>query len=414
MVQLVVNHSFVAFADEDDVIDEDDIIGEGERPDGGDGVDKGGLDGENNGGSADTGADPESESGTAPEDGPSSDEDAEEGDEVEEVVGTLTNPVYLPFIGNAPPIPTLSATKPNSNNDWVMSWDVIDASNITGYLLEESQTADFSSGVISYTLGDTNSQFIDKEASPNNTYFFRIRSIADSLESEWSNTVTVHGAYLDNFSDNTTGWEKRRMTFLEQTNVYYGSGAEKGYLIAITADRWDWVLGSPFRYAPAVPYEIEYRMRVHDPSNLVSGGVVLGGDWNGEPCPEFGNVYETDNCFNQFYNFNMIYFGPMKLLFEQVNRLDYCPTCGGSQLKRLGPTEVVENIDGLENPANDWHNYRITVQDDGMRFYVDDKFVRHFTDTTYIHRPYFGVFTSTDEYKPSIYFYDYFAVTPLD
>lgn len=406
LVHFALNQSYIVFADEDGVIDEDDIIDEEDRPEGSGGVDKGGVDGESNGTGEDTGVDP-AEPETQPGDAPS------DGEDVEQVAG-VTIPIYLPFVGNAPPIPTISATKPNSNNDWVVSWSVTDDSNLTGYVLQESQTIDFSMSVVSYTLGVTNSQFIDKNASPNNTYFYRVRSLADDLESEWSNTIAVHGAYLDNFNDDSTGWQARRMTFLEQTNVYYGSGVEAGYLIAITADRWDWVLGSPFRYAPAVPYQIEYRMRVHDPSNLVSGGVVLGGDWNGDACPEIGNVYRTDNCFNQFYNFNMIYFGPMKLLFEQVNRLDYCPTCGGSQLKRLGPTEVVENIDGLGNPANDWHNYRITVQDDGLRFYVDDKFVRHFTDTTYIHRPYFGVFTSTDEYKPSIYFYDYFAVTPLD
>lgn len=431
LVQLVNNQSFVVFAQEDD------IIGNGEGVDAEGGPPTGTVDGESNGTGEDYGdadnsdpaeevADPAAEEAAAEEAEAAEEvvEEAEAEAEVEEATeeaaaseaaqGALSPMVYLPYIGTSPPIPSISNTKPNSLNNWLVNWEVVDDSRIDGYILQESQKPDFSSGVTEYTVGNVTSQFIDKTASPNNTYFFRVASVSNDLVSEWSDTITVHGAYLDNFSDDTTGWTSRRMTYLEETNVYYGSGAEEGYLIAITADRWDWVLGSPFRYAPEVPYQVDYRMRVHDPSNLVSGGVVLGGDWNGDACPEIGNVYQTDNCFNQFYNFNMIYFGPMKLLFEQVDRLNYCPTCGGSQIKRLGPTEVVENINGLGNPANDWHNFRITVEEDGMRFYVDDKFVRHFTDTTYINRPYFGVFTSTDEYKPSIYFYDYFSVTPID
>lgn len=403
VLQVVLGQAAVVLADED----EDDEV-----PTEGRGIPAEGRDRPNRRGGRPEDRDPEDRRGVQP---PSGDpvEAPENGRIPAEIIasGSL---VYLPSVFVAPPIPTLDSTKPNSNNRWIVNWLTENGDNITGFILEESQRADFSSDVVSYDLGIVNSQLITKPASPNNTYYYRVRSAIGNIYSEWSNTVIVHGAYHDDFSDPTTGWAARRMTFLEMTDVKYGKDAEAGNLLVLTFDRWDWVLGSPLRHAPAVPYEIEYRMRVHDPSNLVSGGAVLGGDWNGDACPEFGNVYQTDNCFNSFYNFNMIYFGPMKLLFEQVDRLDFCPNCGGSQLKRLGPTQVVENISGLENPANDWHTYRIEVQSDGMRFYVDDKFVRHFTDTTYINRPYFGVFTSTDEYNPSIYFYDYYSVTPMD
>lgn len=344
----------------------------------------------------------------AQEDAPAEEDDA---------AGTTDVTLYFPYIFTSLPTPVMTVTVPTSANNWTVNWSVDDGGLVDSYILEEAQDADFNNIVNTYSLnGATTSQAVSKPASPDNSYYYRVRSVGGSQLSGWSDVGVAHGAYLDSFDDPSTGWAMRRFTFLEETNVYYGSGAEDGQLVVITADRWDWVLGSPLRHAPAVPYEVEYSMRVHDPSNLVSGGAVVGGDWTGEACPAptFPEFYDNDHCFNQFYNFNMIFFGPMKLLFEQVDFLDYCPNCGGSQIKRLGPTTIVENIDGLENPATDWHNFRIEVRDDGLRFFVDDKFVRHFNDTSYIHQPYFGVFSSTDEYKPSIYLFEYYSVTPLD
>ena len=224
----------------------------------------------------------------------------------------------------------------------------------------------------------------------------------------------IIGGYRDDFSDASSGWSPvRRTTYLEETVAYYGSGSEAGNLIIIVADRWDWLIASPLKPTPEAPYAIEFRTRVHDASNLVSGGAVFGGDWNGQPCPEIGNVYQTTNCFNHFYNFNMIFYGPLKLLHEQVDSLFWCPNCGGSPIKRLGPTIDVDPI--LSNgPSLEWHTYRIEVRASGVKFFVDNVQRATFSNTTYINEPYFGVFASTDEYKPSIWFFDYYQVTALD
>ena len=210
-----------------------------------------------------------------------------------------------------------------------------------------------------------------------------------------------------------SNWVVRRMSYLEKTYAKYGTGNEAGYLILIVDDKWDWLVASPLAPAPTVPYVIEYRSRVHDPANLVSGGMAFGGDWNFDACPEYGNVYQTDNCFNHFYNFNYIYYGAIKLQYEQVNKLEWCPSCGGSPLKRIGPTNVIDNIIG-NGSAKDWHIYRVEVRADGAHLYIDGNFKKNFPDTSYINDPYFGVFASTWEYKPSIWFFDYFQVTPLD
>jgi hypothetical protein len=256
-----------------------------------------------------------------------------------------------------------------------------------------------------------------RPSSANPVYYYRVKALAGFMESDWSNVVRVVGGYYDDFSNPATGWTPvRRTTYLDKTIVFYGNGNEAGYLVLIVDDRWDWMIASPLQPAPAVPYAIEYRAKIHmdQDQNLTSGGMAFGGDWNGQPCPEYGNIYASINCFNHFYNFNYIWYGPMKLQHEQVNEVVYCPTCGGSPLKRLGVIQPAFDVFDDGPGARDWHTYRVEVRSNGSQLYIDGALRATYPDTTWIHDPYFGVFASTDEYKPSIWFFDYFQITPLN
>jgi uncharacterized repeat protein (TIGR01451 family) len=323
--------------------------------------------------------------------------------------------LYLPLVAyyRAPVIPDVgaSATLPNSQNQWTLNWTVAggDIDDLTGIEVHEAQDPDFDSYTTHTLAAGARSLAIEHPAGPDNVYYYRVALVGPWGNTAYSNVVTVIGNYFDDFSDPNSGWALRRTSYLEKNYVYYLNGN----LVTLVDDRWDWVLGSPLRPAPAVPYAIEYRARVNDASNLVSGGIVFGGDWNGGDCPEPGNIYQTNNCFNQFYTHNYIFYGAMKLLWEKVNELVWCPGCGGSALKRIGDTEEVDPV--LPNgPSLEWHTYRVEVREDGARVYIDGALIRHFTDTAYINRPYFGTFASTDEYKPSIWLYDWFQVTRLD
>jgi hypothetical protein len=196
--------------------------------------------------------------------------------------------------------------------------------------------------------------------------------------------------------------------------VYYSVESGDHVLINLVDDRYDWLLASPLRPAPAIPYAIEYRARAHDVSNLISGGAVFGGNWNGGDCPQQGVEFFTgQNCFSQFYAHNYIFYGPLKLQWEKVKQLNYCPDCGGSALKRIADTHVIDNIIPGDQ-ASAWNNYRIEVRSDGVRLFVNGAFRYHYTDTEFVNRPYFGTFASTFEYKPSIWFFDYYRVTRID
>lgn len=321
-----------------------------------------------------------------------------------------TYTLYMPLLFKAMEI---TISDPTSANQWTISWESVPGA--TGYVIQQSNDPTFATLTNEVTVGVVDSYQLSTALSFDNIYYHRVKPLFSGFDGPWSNTEMFIGGYRDDFNDTSSGWvPARRMTYLEQTEVRYGtSGSEAGNLIIIVGDRWDWLIGSPLKPAPEPPYAIQFRARVHDASNLISGGAVFGGDWNGQACPEIGNVYETTNCFNHFYNFNFIFYGPMKLLHEQVDSLVWCPTCGGSPLKRLGPTIGVDPI--LANgPSLDYHTYRIEVRDSGVKFLLDGSLKWTFTDTTYINEKYFGVFASTDEYKPSIWFFDYYQVTRID
>ena len=312
----------------------------------------------------------------------------------------------------------ISATRPNSQNIWDVNWNT-NIPSVTNFELQEASTLDFQSPTTYNLPGGTMLRTFNHAPSYTNSYYYRVRAIDGSGPTAWSNAVRVIGGYRDDFTNPDSDWAVRRASYYDTDNVslvWYGDADEPNSLIILMDDRWDWMIASPMKPAPSLPYAIEYRSRIHNPVNLASGGVVYGGDWNGGSCPDLANVYETDNCFNNFYTHNYIWYGPVKLLFEQVNELIWCPDCGGALLKRIGPTQDVDDVHGNGAPSEQYHTYRIEVRTSGARLYINDGFTAEFTDTTWINndRPYFGVFASTDEYKPSIWFFEYFQVMPLD
>jgi uncharacterized repeat protein (TIGR01451 family) len=311
----------------------------------------------------------------------------------------------------------LSATRPNSANSWTVSW--MTDGMPSSFELQEAKNPSFQGATTLNLPGGTLSRVFNPNPSYDNVYYYRIRALDAGGASSWSDTVQVIGGYRDDFTNSDSGWAVRRASYYDTENVslvWYGDASEPNSLIILMDDRWDWMLVSPLRPAPTLPYVIEYRSRIHNPVNLASGGIVYGGDWNGEACPDLANVYETNHCFNNFYTHNYIWYGPVKLLFEQVNELIWCPDCGGALLKRIGPNQDIGDVHGNGAPSVQYHDYRVEVRSSGARLYINGSFVREFSDTTWINnnRPYFGVFASTDEYKPSIWFFEYYQVMPLD
>lgn len=341
---------------------------------------------------------------------------------------------FLPIIYTTLSAPALSATRPNSSNDWQMNWTVNNSPFLQGFELQESQDATFGTGVTTYQIApNTTSRLINThEPSSNNIYYYRVRAMAAQSTSPWSNVVKVISAYYDEFDNNQSGWSGptlkeglRRLTFIEKIDAWYEWPNNDRWFIIRVEDSWDWGIASPMKPAPELPYSIEFRSKPANLGNLLSHGVVFGGDWNGQPCPDWSTpqgVYAHNICFNHFYNTNLIWYGDqnMRMLWERVDQLVYCPSCGGSPLKRLGDLDFDTNVVELDVYASGWNDYRIEVREDSIKFYVNNhlEFTYDVSDDpnalAWIHDPYFGVFASTDEYSNSTWRYEYIKVTPLD
>ena len=328
--------------------------------------------------------------------------------------GLMATELYFPLIYKPLPLLALQATRPNSANAWTLSW--ASAEPHLTYELQESQDPGFA-GATTFDMGTTTSRAFSHGPSTQNVYYYRVRSVDGSQNGPWSEAVRVVGGYRDDFTSNTSGWQIRRTTYIEEVRTFYEINSTQNWLIMQVEDSWDWGIASPGAPAPAVPYEIEYRAQVAHKANLVSFGAVFGGDWPGQICPDPSTVagwYEHKLCFNSFYNANTIWFGGMKLLFERVDLLIWCPGCGGSPMKRLGDIDADDAKDLTNIDPNGWNTYRIEVRESGINFYVNNSLQYQYSDTRYIHQPYFGVFGSTDEYSNSTTRFEYYEVMPLD
>ena len=133
--------------------------------------------------------------------------------------------------------------------------------------------------------------------------------------------------------------------------------------------------------------------------------------------------YKHDNCFNHFYNTNTIYNDSnpnrveFQLLFERIDRLQWCDDCGGSPMKRVGDVGDLERI-GNVNPK-DWNHFRIEVRQDSIRLYAAPagqalQLEYEYNDTRWISSPYFGLFASTDVIDNLTWRFEYVQVMPLD
>jgi hypothetical protein len=325
---------------------------------------------------------------------------------------------YMPFVSKAIPLPSTPVLNaighPNSNNSWTVSWSG-GGPYVISYELQEAQSSDFS-GATTTNVGDVQSTQVTKALSWKNEYFYRVRALSASGPGDWSNVRNVIGGYRDDFTDANSGWALRRLTLLEETVSWY----ENGSFVLKVEDSWDWAIAAPYAKAPSVPYAIEFQMDPANLGNLVSGGGIFGGDWPGAICPDYSTLmglYYHDLCFNHFYNTNTIWYGDLKMLFERVDFLQWCPSCGGSPLKRLsydyGQWFTIDPLPNVNDPDG-WNTYRIEVRADGIKLFVNGGMIAESDDTMYVNEPFFGVFASTDEYSNSTWKWEYYQVVPLD
>ncbi len=329
--------------------------------------------------------------------------------------------MFLPITRSAPPAPpgqpALSATRPTFENEWLLAW-TNPGGGVSSYEVQEALSPDFASPT-TYTPGLNTSLEIQQPLTYYNEYYYRVRASGVGGAGPWSNVVNVTAAYRDDFDTSINNWAIRRTTLIEEVQVFHEIRDGNGLLILRVEDSWDWGIASPLVKAPAPPYVIEYRTQVANLGNLVSHGLAYGSDFPGPICPDWSSlpgVYEHNLCFNHFYLNNVIFYGPLKMQFERVDFLFWCPGCGGSPMKRLSNDySSWFLIDPLGNASPEgWNTWKVEVRNTGLVMFLNGQQFTTTSDTTWVNEPYFGAFGSTDEYSNSTTRWDYVEVRPLD
>jgi hypothetical protein len=315
------------------------------------------------------------------------------------------NAVYLPLVSK-PSLPELTLTVPirTSSNLWTVSWSGAEQTPITGYDLEQSTTADFSNAGLISLPASTTSFTTAQPSLLEPIYYYRVRVRNGPDVGNWSATHSIHAPYRDNFDNPGSGWAIRRQDTDDINNSYWYGNNE--FVLKI-GGRWDYAIAAPMVPAPAAPYRMETRVRLHQPGNLHAYGLIFGGDWNGETCPDA----QYSSCFNQYYRLLIIWYGSPDTLRIQLKRIDYHDPKDNSG----GGETLVPFRDVYVGPdPGGWRLWRVDVLEDGqMHFYVNDVLVAAATDTAYLHNPYFGLFAASNEYLGTQPHLDWFQVTPL-
>ncbi len=318
---------------------------------------------------------------------------------------------YFPYVFYRwPPIPyepVLSDIDNAAQRDtYTVTWSYDDndpdVPDPTSYTVQEATDTDFTNPT-EYTVSGTQKQFTDKDAG---TYYYRVRGVNAYGPGEWSNvkSTTVRSyTYHYDFSSPTIihdPWPIRR-TSLYEGDVWGGTWTEEqeGNLFAVMNDKFDFAIASPMEEAPAPPYTIQTRVRVRDEANLVAYGIIFGAN-DGSPCP----AYRDSGCFYHYYRLEVIWDGRLKAGFKRIDRHE-------SEKGKGQGTEII-GYRYVEGDSIGWHTWKFEVKADGIDIYYDGGLFGSISDSQYVNEPYFGVYTSANEYKPSIGQFDYYYVDP--
>jgi uncharacterized repeat protein (TIGR01451 family) len=340
--------------------------------------------------------------------------------------------VHLPMItyGEKPKTPdiiSIASTRPNSQNQWTVSWN---GAGAVSFELQESHSQGFENAAY-IQVGPEASKSFSHPPSPYNAYYYRVRSKSGEAVGNWSETIKVVGGYRDEFvqdpSNITEGdpgrWLLRRTSHLDEVSAWYEVTQDYSAYIVEVNDRWDLGLGSSLAESPQIPYAIEVRVKSVQPGWQKGLGIVFAGDIEGTRCPKDTNTvsgwYEHNDCFNEFYELMLVEGANKKNL--QVQRIhDVCWDCspGGIPVHRkVAKNWYEEKISGVS--WDDYNILRAEVYADHINFYAYEsgqspKLQLTIDESFYQDNHMFGVISTTQEYSNSVGRYTYVEVLPLN
>ncbi len=325
--------------------------------------------------------------------------------------GPWSNVISVSVVLPLPEAPVLQEIDkvPEADSYNIVWYPPVSSPPVFSYTLQESTLLDFSESVdytsvlTSYTV----------TGQPMGQYYYRVRGHNSSGFGPWSNVVStsvVFPSFWDNFDNPTTGWTVRRTSSpdLSLMRSYYSGG----YLITSVEDKFDFGIFSPMSEAPEPPYEIGLGTRIVNQANLVSYGIAFGANGGGVCSIDRDLAGNPGGCFYHYYRLNFVWGGDY--LKYGVKRIDYHRGGEDGRGKGFGldlvPYRRLEDWKAHPNSFNSW---RVLVYEDGFSVYVNGSLLGWTSDYHYTSEPFWGIFSSTDEYNISRWEHDYFYVVPI-
>lgn len=215
------------------------------------------------------------------------------------------------------------------------------------------------------------------------------------------------GIYLDDFTNDISGWESRRARSGANYAVNHRSdsdGGRQGQLEISLSSQEGFVIVSPLVQSKAPPYNIEVYAKLKEPKDRQMYGIVFGADWNGSACA----APSSPNCFTRYYELRVQYrdFGGQRFQEVKLKRIESHDGNGEPE----GPTLIDWKKGGNVN-ADDWVEIDINVTADGkIRISWNGKFIAETQDATLLSQRYFGLMLITKENGNARVKYDYIKI----
>lgn len=292
------------------------------------------------------------------------------------------------------------------SSDYTLIWSLpVTSEPATSYMIEESKSADFSQAT-SYATGGTSRAFTDKMGN----FYYRVRGFLDGVPGPWSNVALVSSSMLnDSFSQPLVSWAPRRTSYPDMSEVWF-KYREGGLAETMVHSKFDYAIFSPLVSAPPTPYKIRMSTRILFEVNLVSYGIVWGGN-EGTRCDlVLNDATDPNGCLFHHYRLNVVFGGTYWQY--NVKRTDYHE---GDSGYGEGVTLVDwHNLSERGWDPSDWHLWEVHVYENYFEIWVNGVLLHTVYDSTYIGEPYYGIFSSTNEYNNAHFEHDYFVVEPIE
>jgi uncharacterized repeat protein (TIGR01451 family) len=333
-------------------------------------------------------------------------------DAIDSITVTIRNGkriVYMPVIMRRwPPIPyppVLSLLNNDNRGNYTLSWTYSETTALpTSYWIQEARDAAFTSleTDIALPLSPTSYSVTNRSG----TLYYRVAGVNAYGRGEWSNVVSVTSGYLDDFSDNTSGWP-RSVVQEDGRNVfdraYEGSGASGNYRAKImlsTTGLNNYRVGTvraPWEN-PYTSYQVEvqhyFAIAADQAATPVAGkgGLIFGGNVNLTTFYVLEWNFEGDCAISKYVNVGAPLSDPR---FSTRVAFKNWGVCG---MVKKGYNQV--------NAA------RVIVEGNRATAYINDQLVATFTDNDLNTLHHVGFLTGSWERTPVEGRYDNFRVTP--